>query len=178
MGDWRTERITDPAAAGLADDLVRLYADVYAEPPYLEGPAQVARFARQLPALWTGGGFALARATDADGQLIGVAYGMTMAPGHWFGDTGPPPAELLRLPRFVLMEWMVGAPWRRRGIGRGLLDLILADRDEPWAMLMANPAAPASRIHAHLGWRKIGTATPELFPPMDVLVRPLTTNRR
>ena len=53
--------------------------------------------------------------------------------------------------------------------GRRLLTGLLSDRREAWAVLMANPAAVAYRIYLRLGWRRIGTSTPPLFAPMEVL---------
>ena len=165
----RFARDHGPAAAPVGTDLLRLYAEVYAEPPYLEGPEQVARFSRQLPGLWTARGFELVRATTPAGELVGVAYGFTMSAGEWFSDSSPAPADILAGPHFAMAEWMVRGPSRLQGIGRRLLDDMLGERLEPWAVLMVNPAAAAHGIYLRNGWRRVGISTPPLFPEMDVL---------
>lgn len=170
----RFDREYGSAAAAAGAGLLHLYTEVYAEAPYLEGPEQAARFAEQLPRLWTAPGFTLVRATDPAGDLVGVTYGFTMSPGEWFPDSSPAPAGILGGPKFMVMEWMVERRSRRRGIGRRLLADLLRDRREPWAALMANPAAPARDIYLRLGWRSIGTSSPPLFPPMDVLALQLS----
>ncbi|MET8279172.1 hypothetical protein [Micromonospora sp. NPDC005174] len=73
---------TPESATAVFAALVRLYAVVYAEPPYAEGPDQVAAFAAALPAEPRRPGFALVVAHDA-GDLVGAAYGWTMTAGRW-----------------------------------------------------------------------------------------------
>ena len=68
------------------------------------------------------------------------------------------------------MEWMVRRPHRHLGIGRTLLDLVLADRPEPYAILASNPDAPARHIYEqHLGWQYSGITEDGFMPPMDIL---------
>ncbi len=71
------------------------------------------------------------------------------------------------------MEWMVRPASRRAGIGRVLLDRLLADRPEPWAVLASNPAAAARRIYERWGWKPVGATEPDSMPPMDLLALPL-----
>lgn len=156
-------------ARGLTDQLCDLYAEVYAEPPYLEGPEHVARFAEHYSVEVVRDGFALASAVD-NNLLVGAAYGWTMAAGQWFSSaTSEPPKTILGTQKFAVMEWMVRRPYRGHGIGRRLLDTVLRDRAEPYAILASNPEAPARRIYERLGWRQCGTSKPDLLPPMDVL---------
>jgi hypothetical protein len=171
--DMIFERLSGEQARATGAELAKLYAEVYAEPPYREGPAQVARFADQLAELWGSDGFTLARAIGPAGELVGVAYGRTMAAGSWFSASSPPPSELRQLATFAVMEWMVRKSWRRRGVGCRLLAMILAGRPERWSVLMSDPAAPARQIYSQLGWRRVGTSQPELFPEMEILALPL-----
>jgi GNAT superfamily N-acetyltransferase len=161
-------------AGPLADQLRDLYAEVYAEPPYSEGPRHVAQFVRWLAGEVDRAGFSLARAT-AGGELVGAAYGFTLPAGDWMQPAvgGPPPAEVLDAPKFNVAEWMVRREHRGAGVGGRLLELVLADRPEPWAILASNPAAPARQIYQRRGWRQYGGIAPKTMPPMDVLVRPL-----
>jgi hypothetical protein len=166
-----TFRLLSPhEAAALAEPMRDLYAEIYAEPPYCEGPEYVARFAEHYVEELDLPGFSLASATDGD-LLVGACYGWTMAAGRWFrSPTVEPPAEILNAEKFAIMEWMVRRPYRQLGIGRRLLDLVLAGRPEPYAILASNPDAPARRIYEkHLGWQFCGSTEGGFMPPMDVL---------
>jgi ribosomal protein S18 acetylase RimI-like enzyme len=151
-----------------------LYAEVYAEPPYNEGPQHAQRFTEHFAAEVGRHGFALAMAMDA-ATLAGAAYGWTMAAGQWWrSSTSEPPEQIRAVPKFAIMEWMVRGPYRRQGIGRRLLDLLLAERPEPYAVLASNPQAPARKIYDRLGWQYCGRSKPDLLPPMDLLALRLT----
>lgn len=155
------------------EQLVELYGEVYAEPPYLEGPEHVASFRRHITRAVDLPGFALALAAN-DYTLIGAAYGFTLPAGQWMEpSTEEPPADIRDVPKFNIAEWMVRAPFRGAGIGRRLLDMLLADRSEPWAVLANNPAAPARRVYERWGWKVSGRIEPRTMPPMDVLALPL-----
>jgi GNAT superfamily N-acetyltransferase len=156
-------------ARHLADDLRELYAEVYAEPPYHEGPEHVAKFADLFSQDLQRAGFSLASAVD-DGRLVGAAYGWTMASGEWVRDaTNEPPDHIRSSPKFVIREWIVRRSHRGGGIGQRLLDLVLTERPEPYAILSANPDAPARSIYERLGWRHCGFSKPDLLPRMDIL---------
>ncbi|MEQ4304820.1 GNAT family N-acetyltransferase [Plantactinospora sp. B6F1] len=161
-------------ARPLSLELERLYAEVYAEPPYEEGPEHTAQFRRWFRDHCRQSGFSLARAMDGE-QLVGVAYGHTMPAGGWMEPrVDDPPGHLLDVPKLTIPEWMVRRPYRGRGVGRRLLAMLLADRPEPCAILASNPAAPARQLYDRMGWQQYGTIRPKLIPPMDVLVLPLT----
>ncbi|MDR7280363.1 GNAT family N-acetyltransferase [Catenuloplanes atrovinosus] len=169
----RYELLDSAAAAPLGDLLTEVYAEVYAEPPYREGPEQVARFRERYPEDVGRTGFVLVRAVDG-GELAGVAYGWTMEPGRWWPGAVPEPPERLRAAaKAALLEWIVRAPWRGRGVGGELLRRWLNLRSEPWATLVSHPAAPARRVYTALGWQQAGTLKPDLFPELDVLTLPL-----
>lgn len=74
------------------DALVDLYADVFAEPPYCEGPEQVARFRVLLIDEMDRPGFAVVRAVD-HGTLVGMAY--VREAGHTVPKSGRSYAILL-----------------------------------------------------------------------------------
>lgn len=158
----------------LLNDLADLYAVVYAEPPYEEGPEQVERFREHVAGDTGRDGFRLVVATD-DAVVVGAAYGWTMAAGVWWSraDTDPP-AELTDAPKFAVMEWIVHPNHRRRGIGADLMRALLEQRPEPVATLASDPRSTARTIYGRTGWQQVGTSTLPWGPPMDILVLPLT----
>ncbi|MDQ7910790.1 GNAT family N-acetyltransferase [Phytohabitans sp. ZYX-F-186] len=167
--------VLDAAGARpLVDQIVALYAVVYAEPPYEEGPEQVARFADTFPAELATESFATVAAT-VDEQLVGAAYGWTMPAGRWWQNTdAAPAAEVRDVPKFAVMEWMVRPSHRREGVGRTLMAMLLADRPERWATLASDPRAAARSIYARAGWQQVGRSKLSWGPAMDLLVLPLT----
>jgi GNAT superfamily N-acetyltransferase len=176
--DVTYDLLSGAAARPLAGQVRDLYAEVYAEPPYHEGPQHVAQLVRWLAAELDRPGFALARA-QADDTLAGAAYGFTLPAGEWMEPAASEPPPAIRdVPKFTIAEWMVRASYRGTGIGRRLLDLILDGRAEPYAILASNPAAVARGIYARWGWTKQGIIRPRSMPEMDVLVLPLTPASR
>lgn len=173
MTEPRYELLDGGGARKHLELLVELYGEVYADPPYLEGPEHVASFRRHLTREVDLPGFALALAAN-DRALIGAAYGFTLPAGQWMEPSAEEPcADIRDVPKFNIAEWMVRAPFRGAGIGRRLLDMLLAGRSEPWAVLASNPAAAARRIYERWGWKMAGRIEPGTMPPMDVLVLPL-----
>ncbi|MEU1589488.1 N-acetyltransferase [Micromonospora sp. NPDC005710] len=164
---------TPGSAAAVLPALVRLYGVVYAEPPYNEGPDQVAGFADGLPGETGRSGFSLVVADDA-GLLVGAAYGWTMPAGRWWtrADTEPP-SDLLNADKFAVMEWVVHPDRRAVGIGAELIRRLLNTRSEPWATLASNPAAPARAIYRRAGWQQVGGSAMPDGTPMHLLVLPL-----
>ncbi|AVT40175.1 GNAT family N-acetyltransferase [Plantactinospora sp. BB1] len=166
-------RLDGPSATPLFPSLVELYSAVYAEPPYEEGPDEVAGFAARLPEESSRPGFTLVAAEDGP-DLIGAAYGWTMSPGVWWSraDTAPAP-EILSAAKLAVMEWIVHPDHRRRGIGAELMRRLLVGRPEAWATLASDPRSLARRLYEQAGWRKVGTSHLPWGPAMDLLVLPL-----
>ncbi|WP_194814951.1 GNAT family N-acetyltransferase [Nocardia sp. XZ_19_385] len=148
------------SAAAQSEALIDLYAEVFAEPPYHERPGDVARFRELLTAELAEPGFDLVRAVEDD-ELIGMAYGFTLAAGTWWPNAAtPPPPGALEVPKFAIMELAVRRSHRGRGLGRGLLDTLLRARTEPLAVLSVDPAAPADALYRAWGWRPAGYTNP------------------
>ncbi|MFC3500044.1 GNAT family N-acetyltransferase [Micromonospora krabiensis] len=166
-----TYTVHDGGSAGpLIDALAELYAIVYAEPPYCEGPEQVARFREGLPDEATRPGFTLAAAHDRD-RLVGAAYGWTMPAGTWWSRAdGEPPADVREAAKLAVMEWIVHPARRSEGIGAELMRRLLADRPERYATLASDPRSHARQVYARNGWRQVGTSALPWGPPMDLLV--------
>ena len=155
------------------DALTDLYAVVYAEPPYQEGPEQVARFADGLPGEARRTGFTAVTATVGD-EFVGAVYGWTMPAGTWWSRTdGPPPEDVKAVDKLAVVEWMVRPDHRGLGLGAGLMQRLLDGRLEAWATLASDPRSAARAIYERAGWQQVGTSTLPWGPPMHLLVLPL-----
>lgn len=175
MTDTITISVLDGAAAReVADEIRDLYADVYAEPPYNEGPDDVAGFVGRFDKQTRGRGFTLAAARDS-GRLVGMAYVATLDAGRWWGGAlAEPPADVQAVDKAGLYELAVRAPYRGRGIARRLVDVVLDGRAEPWAVLLVNPEVPARAIYERWGWRPAGPVQPQPgWPTNEAMVLPL-----
>lgn len=155
------------------DTMVELYETVFAEPPYREGPEAADRFRGWVTEECDHPGFRLIGALDA-GTLVGMAYGYTMPAGEWWRDTIDAPADqLLRAPKFAIMEWAVHPGHRGRNLGRRLMDELLGGRTETYGTLAANPAAAAHEMYLRWGWQIAGYTVPGHSPSMTVMIKPL-----
>ncbi len=170
-------------AAGHAEELRALHAEVYADLPYGLS-ADLARFADRFGVQRRQPGFVLAEARHG-GYLVGWACGMPLRPSTswWRHLTAPLPDEVTAEHpgrTFALAELLVRAAWRRQGIAGTLHDLILARRPEERATLTVWPAAiPAQNAFRAWGWHKVArTRDPRPGSPVcDVLVTTLPANR-
>jgi ribosomal protein S18 acetylase RimI-like enzyme len=170
-------------AAAHADELQTLHTEVYANPPYARTD-DAALFADRFRIQRRQPGFVLADARHG-GYLVGYAAGMPLRPStSWWRDltTSLPGEVTTEYPgrTFALIELLVRASWRRRGIAATLHDLILSNRPEERATLIVLPAAtPAQKAFQKWGWRKVArTSDPRRGSTVfDVLVTTLPRPR-
>ncbi len=163
-------RHTGDSVSPLVPALVDLYAVVYGEPPYEEGPEQVERFRTSLGEEATRPGFTLITAHDG-GQLVGAAYGWTMPAGSWWSRADrDAPAGIGDADKFAVMEWIVHPQRRAEGIGAELMRRLMQDRGEPYATLASDPRAPARGMYQRAGWRQVAQTKLSWGPAMDLLV--------
>jgi len=175
-----TVQVVDGQRAAPLLGLVRsVYAEVFAEPPYDEGPDDVARFAAGWALQTAQPGFRLALATE-DGTPLGFAFGHPLTPSSrfWHGFLEPPPPDVIDEPggrTFALFELAVVVAARRRGWARALHDALLRDRPESRVGLLCRPeAAAAQAAYRSWGYQRIGRIRPGPDTPVyDALVRPL-----
>lgn len=171
-------RLDQAESTRRSDEVVQLYGEVYAEPPYNEGPEQQAAYMDRFRSESASPGFELVVAEDA-GKIIGFVYGLTLANDQWWPEAlTPEPAFTQGQPKYMVCEFAVKSEHRGRGIGGDLLSSLLSVRTEPWATLCSNPAAPARQIYQRWGWEKVGTADFHGLPPMDILVRNIVGSER
>ena len=102
--------------------------------------------------------FIFLAAREAD-DLVGIAYGYTGAYGQWWSDRvaramdSATRAEWLDPPHYEVVELHVRPDRQRRGIGRRLLDELLARQPHDRALLTADPArAQPLPFYAKHGW--------------------------
>ncbi|MEU9891091.1 GNAT family N-acetyltransferase [Sphaerisporangium sp. NPDC051017] len=156
----------DQAAEVLSEEYVDAYLDIHAEPPYNSGPLyQRDRYLDRTRAQMNGAGFHLVSARDGD-TLAGFAFGFRVPAGRWWGGGPGPSPELVDTDNFAVVELNLVRQYRGKGCGRRLLDELLSDRPEPWAILLSLPDAPAHAMYEHLGWQVVDTMQP--FPDAEV----------
>jgi ribosomal protein S18 acetylase RimI-like enzyme len=166
-----TYRRLDPAEARAATTALKtVYAAVFSQPPYNEGPKMADDFISWVHDESNRAGFAMVVAY-ADEQPIGFAYGYTMPAGEWFRNTDQPaPPQAQKSDKFAVMEWAVLPSRRGEGIGRILMDLLLDARPENWAVLTVDPASDARNIYERAGWRQVASTKPSrTWPAMNVM---------
>ena len=150
--------------------LVDLYAVVYAEPPYCEGPEQVHRFRTSLHEDANRSGFTLVTAIENE-TLIGATYGWSMPAGKWWSNADQPPRpDVLSAEKFAVMEWIVTPAKRGQGIGGALIRRLLDHRTEQYATLASDPRSDARAIYRKSGWRQVGVTKLSWGPEMDLLL--------
>lgn len=166
-------------AAGLLDEALPVYEEVYAEPPYLEGPRDVAEFLERFGRQSERHGFRMVIARDGDGTPAGFAFGYLLPAdtAWWDSALAPLPADFTvedGTRTFVIIELAVRAPWRRHGIARRLHAALLDGQTAQRATLTVRPepeAAPARAAYAAWGYRTIGRSQPWPDAPVyDCLV--------
>ncbi|MER6171387.1 GNAT family N-acetyltransferase [Streptosporangium sp. NPDC001681] len=151
-----------PAARAILDEEhVDLYLQIHAEPPYLSGPLYSReRFTERTGRQLERDGFSLVSARSG-AELVGFAFGLGFEAGRWWGgEAAPAPAEAADLPKFAVIELNVRKDYRGRGIGKRLLEELLASQGARYATLLANPEAPAHAMYRRWGWQVVGTVRP------------------
>lgn len=173
MPDYRH---VSPAEVGaVAEELRGVYAAVFSQPPYDEGPEMVDKFVGWLAEESKRPGFSLLAAYDGP-TALGFAYGYTMPAGEWWHRTNRPAPEGIReADKFAVMEWAVLPDRRGAGIGRRLLEGLLIKRRERYATLTVNAAAEARAIYGRWGWQQVASTKPGKMPGMAVMLLDLNS---
>lgn len=160
------------AALDMLEEIADLYEAVHAEPPYGSAPKFGRdRFVRRTREQALSSGWTLITARRG-GVLVGFAFGFAMLPGAWWRNASAPPDEVRAADKFAVIELAVAEPERGRGLGRMLLDGLLADRTERYATLAVVIGADAYGMYLRWGWKKVAEFRVE--PPFsDALLLPL-----
>ncbi|MGH3766889.1 MAG: GNAT family N-acetyltransferase, partial [Pseudonocardiaceae bacterium] len=126
-----------------------LYAEIYAEPPYNEGPEEADDFASGWHRTIDQRNFRLVIARRAD-EAIGFAFGVQLRARTkwWNGALTPLPNDVTtEYPgrTFAIIELAVLHPYRRKGIGRLLHTHLIAGLSEERITLLVRPEMPAAQ---------------------------------
>ncbi len=156
-----------------------LYAEIYAEPPYNEGPAEVEDFTSGWSQRIDQHNFRLVMARRGD-EPIGFAFGYQLRTQTkwWDGALTPLPDEITAEHSgrtFAIIEIAVRGPYRQRGVGRLLHTHLTAGLSEERITLTVRPDAPApQRAYCSWGYRSVGQIQPFPDGPVyDAMIKPL-----
>ncbi|MEU8348485.1 GNAT family N-acetyltransferase [Streptomyces sp. NPDC048845] len=160
------------------DAILPAYEEIYVEPPYCEGPREVAEFIERYRLQAQRPGVRLILARDGN-DVIGFAFGFLLpADTTWWQSLREPvAAEFARETgdrTFVIIELAVRKPWRRRGIAATLharlIDGLTAERVS-LTMRPEPEATPAQNAYASWGYRRVGVSHPWPEAPLyDAMV--------
>ncbi|GAA0472637.1 GNAT family N-acetyltransferase [Streptomyces stramineus] len=165
-------------AARQLDRFLPAYEEVYVEPPYCEGPREIAEFIERFQRQAQRPGFRLALACEG-AEVIGFTFGYLLPAdtGWWDGLLEPLPEDCTRETgdrTFVIIELAVRKPWRRRGIATALHAELLAGPVAERVTLTMRPepeALPAQSAYAAWGYRRVGRSQPwDEAPVYDSMV--------
>jgi GNAT superfamily N-acetyltransferase len=176
------DRYVGEDAAAHLDKFLPAYEEIYAEPPYCEGPRDVAEFIEHYAVQVKRPGMRLVLAREGE-EVVGFTYGYHLAPDtRWWANLQDVdlPAEFTREDgrrTFVIIELAVRKAWRRQGVAAALhaqlLDGVAAER----VTLTVRPepeAAPARSAYLAWGYQRVGTSHPwDDAPLYDCMFRPL-----
>jgi ribosomal protein S18 acetylase RimI-like enzyme len=170
------QRYDARSAASVIPNVGQLYEAVYREPPYCEGPDDVAEFIKGMPRRVAQPAFRLVVATT-DSKTVGFAFGhqLTADTRWWQGATTPLPDSIVREHAgrtFAIIELAVAAEYRRRGIAKAMHDTLLTDADEARVTLLVRPeATPARSAYERWGYARVGAIRPWPEAPLyDAMV--------
>lgn len=173
-GDTAVERL---------DVVRRLYAEVFAEPPYHDGPAEVETFAAGWPGRAGRPAFRLVIGYRDD-EPIGFTFGHGLGGQTcwWDGAVTAMPAGVTdEYPgrTFAVIEMAVRQPYRRRGVaGRLHTHLVAGLSVERTTLLVLPEAGGPRRAYETWGYRRVGRIRPFAHGPVfDAMTMSLAERR-
>ncbi|MGH3822344.1 MAG: GNAT family N-acetyltransferase [Pseudonocardiaceae bacterium] len=170
-------------ARALFEPICKLYDIVFSQPPFNWTDDRSAAHRNDLERLVANPSFG-ATTAHVGTELVGFGYGVSLRPDtRWWQGAVEPLAADLTVERpgrtFAVIDFGVHRAYRRQGIGRALLEMLLATREEERATLAVRPTATAAQeFYRRLGWWKVGRvagAPGEPAPFFDLYVLPLKT---
>jgi GNAT superfamily N-acetyltransferase len=165
------ERLDGDATLKMLDELTDLYVAIHNQPEHAFPMYSREAFIERTTTQRSRDGFETVT-LRLDDRLIGFSFGMRFEAGKWWSDTPPPPPAVLDATKFAVIELDVHEDFRRRGLGKALMDQLLTDRPEPYATLAATVGGNAHAMYLRWGWQVAGRFT-DGEPVMDALVKDL-----
>lgn len=165
------------------DEILAVYRSVYGRE---QNERDIENFRARALAQFAGNGFDSVVARTTEPGPIGFTYGLRLRPGSsWWAGLEP----MADLPNgfadehgtrsFAVIELVVMEGFRGRGLGRALLEELLAGRTEERATLAVDPSKPENRsLYEGWGWSRAGRvkAGPDApVPFFDLYWQPLTS---
>ncbi|MDX3354539.1 GNAT family N-acetyltransferase [Streptomyces sp. ME01-24h] len=179
MTDVTFERIErSEEAIRQLEAVVPAYREVFAEPPYGEGPQDAVDFLLRARRHTTRDGFQLVLARAAD-ELVGFSFGYWLpADTRWWSAVQEPLDEdfVKESGRrtFNVAELAVRRPWRRQGIAAELHRRLISGLEAERITLTVRPepeAEPAQATYAAWGYQNLGRVRyGDTSPAYDVMV--------
>lgn len=170
-------------APSLFETVRDIYAEVYAEAPYHEGPDEIAGFTDAWGRYLTLPGFRLVIASQAN-HPVGMAFGhvLPVDTDWWDGTLTHLPEELTRERAgrtFAIIELAVRRPYRRQRIATQMHDQLVAGTWTERVTLLVRPepeTAPARAAYTNWGYHKTGDIRPGPDTPIyDLMIRQIDT---
>ena len=159
--------------------LIDVYAEVYAKEITEDPFFSIERFEDRLQG-HTSAPHWEAVVGEADGQVVGYAYGYTLRAGKsWWTALRTPVDDSLTEETgsrtFGLAEIMVKVPWRKTGTARTIHDELISHRTEERAALLVERAHPRVRaLYERWGYQWFGEILPFPDAPLyDAMIKPL-----
>ncbi|MEW1720693.1 GNAT family N-acetyltransferase [Streptomyces sp. NPDC093109] len=167
QSEFAYERFEGEEAAERLDDFIAAYEEVYAEPPYREGPSDIAEFIQRYQVQVRKAGMRLVIARDGD-QVVGFTYGYLLpATSRWWSNVQEDLAEDFTREdgarTWVILELAVRKAWRRLGVAAHLHALLLDCLDVERVTLTVRPepeAKAARSAYGKWGYREVGLSHP------------------
>jgi len=141
------------------EQIISVYREAFAPPPYNENEADVRLFAHSLDRRRRRPGFRYIAALDRQrGRIVGFAFGYSCKSGQWWRDMvagALPPAAVNRwlANAFEVVELAVAPAFQGHGFGSRLHDALLAGLPHQTAVLSTiQSETVALKLYRRRGW--------------------------
>ncbi len=145
--------------ASVQDQIIQIYREAFALPPYCMKEIDIAQFAAYLPHHTHQTGFRCFLAKeDMDGPILGFTYGYRGEAGQWWHDIvakelGPAAVQEWLTGEFELAELAVRPKMQGKGLGGRLHDTLLQGLPYHAAALSTYQVETAGyRLYQNRGW--------------------------
>ena len=156
---WRIEPL--PLNGPIFDGAIGVYAEAFAEAPYLDADRGNEVRRRLKESEWSRPGYDGYVATQPNGDVAGLVYGYQGCAGQWWHDTVA--GKLDRSSRHAwlrdsceLVELAVAPVMQGQGAGRALLERFIGARTEATCVLSTRSESRAVEFYGRLGFETVG----------------------